>query len=64
MCTFWLVEALTRAGKVDPARLDQSRLIFEKMLGYSNHLGLYSPRRPAHMAKRLEIFRRLLRTWV
>ena len=37
MCTFWLVEALTRAG-----RLDESRFIFERMLGYSNHLGLYS----------------------
>src|SRR5215210_2391614 len=37
LCTFWLVEALTRAGRVD-----ESRLIFEQMLGYSNHLGLYS----------------------
>ncbi len=37
MCTFWLVEALTRAGRVDEARF-----IFEKMLTYSNHLGLYS----------------------
>lgn len=37
MCTFWLVEALTRAGRVD-----EGRLIFEKMLSYANHLGLYS----------------------
>ncbi len=37
ICTFWLVEALTRAG-----RLDDARLIFEKMLGYANHVGLYS----------------------
>lgn len=37
LCTFWLVEALTRAG-----RLDEARLIFEKMLGYANHLGLYA----------------------
>ena len=37
MCTFWLVEALTRAG-----RLDESRFIFERMLGHSNHLGLYA----------------------
>ena len=36
MCTFWLVECLTRAG-----RLDEARLIFEKMLTYANHLGLY-----------------------
>jgi GH15 family glucan-1,4-alpha-glucosidase len=42
MCTFWLVEALTRAGITDKHRLVQSRLIFEKMLGYANHAGLYS----------------------
>lgn len=41
MCSFWLVEALTRAGRVDPRRLDQARLIFERMLGYANHVGLY-----------------------
>ena len=37
LCTFWLVEALTRAG-----RLDDARIMFEKMLGYANHLGLYA----------------------
>jgi GH15 family glucan-1,4-alpha-glucosidase len=37
ICTFWYVEALARAG-----RLDQARLVFEKMLTYGNHLGLYS----------------------
>ncbi len=42
MCTFWLVEAQTRAGWGDPRRLDQARLMFEKMLGYANHLGLYA----------------------
>ena len=42
MCTFWLVEALTRAGKVKPEMLDEARLLFERMLGYANHLGLYS----------------------
>jgi GH15 family glucan-1,4-alpha-glucosidase len=42
MCTFWLVEALTRAGATDPERLRQARLIFEEMAGYANHLGLYS----------------------
>ncbi|MGH7574519.1 MAG: glycoside hydrolase family 15 protein [Longimicrobiales bacterium] len=41
MCTFWLVEAMTRAGRDDRARLDEARLIFEQMLGYANHLGLY-----------------------
>ncbi|HZE57887.1 MAG TPA: glycoside hydrolase family 15 protein [Chthoniobacterales bacterium] len=42
MCTFWLVEALTRAGRVDRTRLDEARLLFERMLGYANHLGLYA----------------------
>jgi GH15 family glucan-1,4-alpha-glucosidase len=37
MCSFWYVEALTRAG-----RLDEARLAFEKMLTYANHVGLYS----------------------
>ena len=37
ICTFWYVEALARAG-----RLDDARLIFEKMLTYANHLGLYA----------------------
>jgi GH15 family glucan-1,4-alpha-glucosidase len=42
ICTFWLVEALARAGRHDRARLDQARLMFEQMLGYANHLGLYA----------------------
>jgi GH15 family glucan-1,4-alpha-glucosidase len=42
MCTFWLVEALTRAGKNDPQKLQDAHLIFEQMLGYANHLGIYS----------------------
>lgn len=37
MCSFWWVEALSRAG-----RLDEARLAFEKMLTYANHVGLYS----------------------
>ena len=42
MCNFWLVEALTRAGRTDPPRLAEARLLFEQMLGYGNHLGLYA----------------------
>jgi GH15 family glucan-1,4-alpha-glucosidase len=42
ICTFWLVEALTRAGQTDRSRLNDARLIFERMLGYANHLGLYA----------------------
>ncbi len=37
ICSFWYVEALTRAG-----RLDEARLAFEKMLTYANHVGLYA----------------------
>ena len=37
VCTFWLVEVLSRVG-----RLDEARLIFEKMLTYANHVGLYA----------------------
>jgi GH15 family glucan-1,4-alpha-glucosidase len=37
ICSFWYVEALARAG-----RLDEARLAFEKMLTYGNHLGLYA----------------------
>jgi GH15 family glucan-1,4-alpha-glucosidase len=42
MCSFWLVEALTRAGLSIPDKLNQARLMFERMLGYANHLGLYA----------------------
>jgi GH15 family glucan-1,4-alpha-glucosidase len=37
LCSFWYVEALTRAG-----RLEQARHTFEKMMTYANHLGLYA----------------------
>jgi GH15 family glucan-1,4-alpha-glucosidase len=37
ICSFWYVECLSRAGD-----LQKARFFFEKMLGYSNHLGLYS----------------------
>ncbi|MCP3930496.1 MAG: glycoside hydrolase family 15 protein [Bacteroidetes bacterium] len=37
ICDFWYVEALARTG-----RLDEAILHFEKLLQYSNHLGLFS----------------------
>lgn len=37
ICSFWYVECLSRAGD-----LQQARFLFEKMLGYANHLGLFS----------------------
>jgi len=37
VCSFWLVECLTRAG-----RLEEARLALEKMFSFANHLGLYA----------------------
>jgi len=37
VCSFWLVECLTRAG-----HLQQARLVLEKMFSYANHLELYA----------------------
>jgi GH15 family glucan-1,4-alpha-glucosidase len=42
LCSFWLVEALTRAGQIDPMRLIEARLKFEEMLSYATGLGLYA----------------------
>ncbi|HYO74532.1 MAG TPA: glycoside hydrolase family 15 protein, partial [Archangium sp.] len=42
LCTFWLVEAMTRASVTRPDLLDEARLTFERMLGYANHVGLYA----------------------
>jgi len=37
MCSFWYIECLAKSGEMDKAIL-----YFEKMLGYANHVGLYS----------------------
>ncbi|MEV4363411.1 glycoside hydrolase family 15 protein [Nonomuraea sp. NPDC049625] len=37
ICTFWYVEALARAGRVEEARR-----VFDNILSYANHLGLYA----------------------
>ncbi len=37
MCSYWYVECLARAGDIQTARL-----FFEKMHGYSNHVGLFA----------------------
>ncbi|NTX10476.1 glycoside hydrolase family 15 protein [Myxococcus sp. CA051A] len=42
LCSFWLVEAMTRANPVRPDLLEEARLTFERMLGYANHVGLYA----------------------
>ncbi|MBA2681949.1 MAG: glycoside hydrolase family 15 protein [Ktedonobacteraceae bacterium] len=36
-CSFWLAESLARAGQ-----LDEARLMLEKTLSYSNHVGLFA----------------------
>ena len=36
-CSFWFIECLARSHQ-----LEKARLLFDKMLGYANHLGLYS----------------------
>jgi len=33
-CSFWYIECLARAGE-----LQEAQLLFEKLLGYANHLG-------------------------
>ncbi|MEO1020139.1 MAG: glycoside hydrolase family 15 protein, partial [Pseudomonadota bacterium] len=42
ICTFWLVDALTRVGRYHPEYLETARLIFERMLSFANHVGLYA----------------------
>ncbi|KAI0395073.1 glycoside hydrolase family 15 protein [Xylariaceae sp. FL0594] len=42
MCTFWLVEALTRAGAYDKKYLARAVNVFENMLGFSNHHTMFS----------------------
>ena len=37
MCTFWYAECLARSGDAP-----MGRFIFDKMLGYANHVGLYA----------------------
>jgi pentatricopeptide repeat protein len=37
LCTFLYVDALARSG-----RLEEARLVFEKMLTYANHVGLFA----------------------
>jgi GH15 family glucan-1,4-alpha-glucosidase len=37
LCTFFYVDALARSG-----HLDEARMVFEKMLTYANHVGLFA----------------------
>ncbi|KAK7970553.1 glycoside hydrolase family 15 [Apiospora saccharicola] len=42
MCTFWLVEAMTRASVYEPKYLTRAVNLFENMLSFSNHLSVFS----------------------
>lgn len=42
MCTFWLVEALTRAGAYNRKYLRQAFEMFENALSFGNHLHIFS----------------------
>ena len=42
MCTFWLVEAMTRASVYEPKYLVRAVNLFENMLSFSNHLMMFS----------------------
>ncbi|KAK7989048.1 hypothetical protein PG989_009363 [Apiospora arundinis] len=42
MCTFWLVEAMTRASVYELKYLTRAVNLFENMLSFSNHLSMFS----------------------
>ena len=57
ICSFWHVECLALGG-----RLEEAKEHFEKMLGYANHLGLYSEqigRRGEHLGNFPQAFTHL-----
>lgn len=57
MCSFWYIEALAKSGQVGRAVEN-----FEKMLGYANHLGLFSEelgRRGEHLGNFPQAFTHL-----
>ncbi len=57
MCSFWYIECVGRAGD-----LNKARFLFEKVLGYANHLGLYSEelgRRGEHLGNFPQAFTHL-----
>ena len=51
MLSFWLIGSLVGCGKVE-----QAKALFEEMLGYANHLGLYSEMIDPHTKQALGNF--------
>ncbi|PRP81420.1 hypothetical protein PROFUN_10950 [Planoprotostelium fungivorum] len=42
MCSLWLMNCAVRAGAYDHEMLEKGRHMFERLLGWGNHCGLYS----------------------
>ncbi len=42
MCTFWLVQALTRAGRSDERLLERAQMLFERAIAHATPLGLFA----------------------
>jgi GH15 family glucan-1,4-alpha-glucosidase len=42
MCSFWLVEALSRAGRSDRRCIDRARLLFERLISHASPTGLFA----------------------
>jgi GH15 family glucan-1,4-alpha-glucosidase len=42
MCTFWLIEALARAGRIEPKYLERARLLFDRAMGVASPVGLFA----------------------
>lgn len=42
MCTFWLVEAMTRASLYEPKYFSYAVNTFQNMLSFGNHLSMFS----------------------
>ena len=56
ICTFWLVDNLSMQG-----RIDEARSLFERLLGYASHLGLFSEEINSQNGIALGNFRKPLR---
>jgi GH15 family glucan-1,4-alpha-glucosidase len=42
MCSFWMIEALNRAGRMDRGLVERARILLQRMLNRGGRLGLYS----------------------
>ena len=65
MCSFWLVEALNRAGRTDPDRLAEARLLAccSSRCWVTATMSRCTPSRPGRAARRRATSRRPSPTW-